>query len=132
MKRFAACRHCHIGSIEISGLESTKMAYFSLKRASNQQFMFNLVADNGEIILTSETYTTKASAQGGISAVKANAPLDHRYDRRSSGTQFYFVLRGGNYEVLGTSERYTTQQARETGIAAVKREAPSATVRDLT
>jgi uncharacterized protein YegP (UPF0339 family) len=94
--------------------------------------MFNLIADNGEVILTSETYTAKASAQGGISAVKVNAPLDQRYDRRTSGTQFYFVLSGGNYEVLGTSERYTTQQAREAGIAAVKREAPTATVQDLT
>ncbi len=108
------------------------MAYFGLKKTSNQQFMFNLIADNGEVILTSETYIAKAGAQGGVSAVKANAPLDSRYDRRVSGSQHYFVLRGANYEVLGTSERYSTQQGRENGIAAVKREAPNAAVRDLT
>ncbi|MDX2151480.1 MAG: YegP family protein [Bryobacteraceae bacterium] len=106
------------------------MAYFALKRTSNQQFMFNLHADNGEIILTSETYTTKQNAQGGINAVKANAPNDSRYDRRTSGSQFYFVLRGGNSEILGTSERYTSKQGLENGISAVKKEAPTAPVRD--
>lgn len=108
------------------------MAHFALKKASNQQFMFNLIADNNQVILTSETYITKAGAQSGISAVKANALLDSRYDRRTSGPQYYFVLRGSNHEVIGTSERYTTRQSMENGIAAVKREAPNATVSDLT
>jgi len=54
------------------------MAYFALKRTLNQQFMFNLHADNGESILTSETYTTKQNAQCGITAAKANAPTDSR------------------------------------------------------
>jgi uncharacterized protein YegP (UPF0339 family) len=101
------------------------MAYFVLKRTSNQQFMFNLHADNGEIILTSETYTTKQSAQSGITSAKANAPSDSRYDRRTSGSQFYFVLRGANSEVLGTSDM-------ENGISAVKKEAPTAPVKEQT
>ena len=43
--------------------------YFVLKR-SGTQFMFNLHAGNHEVILTSEQYTTKASAEGGIAAVQ--------------------------------------------------------------
>lgn len=107
------------------------MAYFELKRASNQQFMFNLRADNYEIVLTSETYTTKTGAQNGIASVRINAPLDQRHDRRTSGSQFYFVLRGANNEVIGTSERYLTRQAMENGISVVKTEAPTSGVHDL-
>ena len=52
-------------------------------KASVEQFMFNLHAANGEIILTSERYTAKASAQNGIDSVKENSPIDGRYDRHS-------------------------------------------------
>jgi uncharacterized protein YegP (UPF0339 family) len=108
------------------------MAHFALKRTSNQQFMFNLHADNGEIILTSETYTTRQSAEGGINSAKKNAPDDSRYDRRTSASQFYFVLRAANNEVLGASERYKSKQGMENGISAVKKDAPAAPVRDET
>ncbi|MGL5119386.1 MAG: YegP family protein, partial [Plesiomonas shigelloides] len=37
------------------------IGHFELKKASDGQFMFNLKASNGEIILTSERYTTKAA-----------------------------------------------------------------------
>jgi uncharacterized protein YegP (UPF0339 family) len=46
---------------------------FVLKR-SGDQYMFNLKAGNGEIIATSERYTTKDSALNGIQSVKDNAP----------------------------------------------------------
>ncbi|WP_433259589.1 YegP family protein (plasmid) [Streptosporangium sp. CA-135522] len=52
-------------------------ARYVLKKTS-AGFRFNLVAGNGEIIATSESYTTKASALKGIDAVRANAasPVD--------------------------------------------------------
>jgi uncharacterized protein YegP (UPF0339 family) len=37
------------------------------------KYRFVLKAPNGEIIATSETYTTKAAAKDGIASVKANA-----------------------------------------------------------
>jgi uncharacterized protein YegP (UPF0339 family) len=46
---------------------------FELKKTANGQFHFNLKAGNGEIIATSETYESKASAQNGIDSVKRNA-----------------------------------------------------------
>jgi uncharacterized protein YegP (UPF0339 family) len=39
-------------------------------KASDEQFLFNLKAGNNEVILTSERYTAKASAPGGIDAVR--------------------------------------------------------------
>ena len=52
---------------------------FHLKR-SGTQYMFNLKSSgNGEVVLTSERYTTKQNAEAGIASVKANAPYDARY-----------------------------------------------------
>jgi uncharacterized protein YegP (UPF0339 family) len=48
-------------------------AKFVVKKTSNGQFRFNLKAGNGEVIATSESYTTKAAALKGIESVKANA-----------------------------------------------------------
>ena len=46
------------------------MAKFVLKKTSDDQYMFNLKSGNGEVIATSERYTTKQNALGGIDAVK--------------------------------------------------------------
>ena len=48
-------------------------AKFVVKKTSSGQFRFNLKAGNGEVIATSESYTTKAAALKGIESVKANA-----------------------------------------------------------
>jgi uncharacterized protein YegP (UPF0339 family) len=105
---------------------------FELKTSAGQ-FMFNLKAGNGERILTSERYKTKASAETGIASVKANAADNARYERKTSTSkQEYFVLKAKNGEIIGTSEMYSSTQARETGIEAVKRDAPMAPTQDLT
>jgi uncharacterized protein len=46
---------------------------FVIKKTSDGQYRFNLKAGNGEIIATSESYTTKAAAENGIASVRANA-----------------------------------------------------------
>lgn len=102
-------------------------AKFDLKKTNNGQFMFNLVAANNQVILTSEMYTTKDAAKNGIESVRKNAPLDERYDRRTSGYEEpYFVLLAANHEVIGKSEMYSSKSAMENGIEAVKKAAPAA------
>jgi uncharacterized protein len=106
---------------------------FELKRASGGQFMFDLKASNGEVIFTSETYTAKAGAHTGIASVKANAPVDARYERKiAANQQHYFVLKGANGETLGRSEMYASSGGMEKGIASMKANAPGAVVKDLT
>ena len=43
---------------------------FELKQAKDSQYMFNLKAGNGQIILTSELYKTKVAAENGIESVR--------------------------------------------------------------
>ena len=46
---------------------------FELYKSPNGEFRFRLKAGNGEIIATSEGYSSKASAKNGIDSVKNNA-----------------------------------------------------------
>lgn len=106
------------------------MAKFVIKKSSNGQYFFNLKANNGETILTSETYVSKSGAQNGINSVRVNTPFDSRYERKTSSSQYYFVLKAANGEPLGKSEMYNSSSAMENGIASVKTNAPSAIVED--
>jgi uncharacterized protein YegP (UPF0339 family) len=47
---------------------------FVVKKGKSGKFHFNLVASNGQVIATSETYETKTSALNGIESVRKNAP----------------------------------------------------------
>lgn len=95
---------------------------FELETTADQQFMFNLKAANGEIIFTSQRYTTKQSAQKGIESTRTNATADERYDRlQSKSQQPYFVLKAPNNEIIGKSQMYSSPSAMEQGIRAVKR-----------
>ena len=45
-----------------------------LKRAPTGKYRVNLAATNGQVIATSESYKSKASATNGIASAKRNAP----------------------------------------------------------
>jgi len=105
---------------------------FELKTAANGKFHFNLKAGNGQIILSSEMYETKAAAENGIASVSKNAGEEARYERRkaANGSPF-FVLKAGNGEVIGRSEMYTTDAAMENGITSVRTNGPDATTEEV-
>ena len=59
-------------------------AKFVVKKGSTGKYHFNLVATNGQIIATSESYESKASALKGIDSVKRNAADAEVDDQTSS------------------------------------------------
>lgn len=46
---------------------------FQIKKTSNNQYRVNIVASNGQVLATSETYVQKASAVSAIESIKKNA-----------------------------------------------------------
>ncbi|OZI49314.1 hypothetical protein CAL21_06890 [Bordetella genomosp. 4] len=105
--------------------------WFELKKASNGQFHFSLKAGNGEIILTSEMYETKASASNGIASVQKNCGDNARYkSATSSNGKFYFSLRAANNQVIANSQMYGSEAARDGGIESVKQNGSTADIRD--
>jgi uncharacterized protein YegP (UPF0339 family) len=104
---------------------------FEVKQLENGEFMFNLQAGNGQIILTSQRYQAKDSAKDGVESVRHHAADDANYERKTSAAgEPYFVLKAANNQIIGTSEMYTSAAAVEAGIASVKTHAPDAAVVD--
>ncbi len=109
------------------------MGKFVISTRKNGEFQFNLKAGNGEIILTSEGYTSKASCHNGIESVKKNATDEKRYDLNTAKNgKFYFNLKAANGQIIGTSEMYDSEAGRKNGIASVMRNAPDADVEETT
>lgn len=107
--------------------------WFELSKSSDNQFRFVLKAGNGEIILTSELYTTKSSAENGIASVQTNSPHDGRYEKKvASNGKFHFNLKAANHQIIGSSQLYTTAQGRDSGIASVKNNGSTTTIKDNT
>jgi uncharacterized protein YegP (UPF0339 family) len=106
---------------------------FEITKAKDGDYHFHLKAANGQIILTSQMYKEKSSAEGGIESVKKNAANDHNYERKEAhnGEQM-FNLKAANHQVIGTSQLYKSIESREEGIASVKENAPSAILEDET
>jgi hypothetical protein len=106
---------------------------FELKHSDNGQFMFNLKAANGQIILTSQRYQAKDSAKDGIESVRKHAADGANFERKTSAAgEPYFVLKAVNSQIIGVSEMYSSTTALENGIASVMAQAPDAPVVDLT
>lgn len=102
---------------------------FEIKEGSSGKFRFNLKASNGQTILTSEAYETRAGAEKGIESVRKNASDNNRYERKTAkNDEAFFVLKAGNGEPLGRSETYSSASAMENGIESVKRNAPDAEI----
>jgi uncharacterized protein len=111
----------------------TMTGTFEIKKAKDGQFYFHLKASNGQIILASEMYKEKGSAENGIASVKKNAAADSNYERKDSKNgQYMFNLKAANHQIIGTSETYKSTESRDHGIDSVKANAPSAPVKDET
>jgi uncharacterized protein YegP (UPF0339 family) len=106
---------------------------FELYTDKSGEFRFRLLAGNGQNILASEGYKTKSACENGIDSVKANAPLDERYERKeTSSGKYMFNLKAANHQVIGTSQTYTSESGRDNGIESVKTNAPGASIDDQT
>jgi uncharacterized protein YegP (UPF0339 family) len=105
---------------------------YQLKK-SGDQFMFNLKATNGQVILTSERYKSKQAAQDGIESVRKNSADDKRFERlQAKDGSPYFNLTATNGQTIGRSEMYKSVASRDAGRESVKKNGPGATLKDET
>ena len=107
------------------------MGKFVISTRKNDEFQFVLKAGNGQVILASEGYKTKAACVNGIESVKKNSQTDARFDRlEAKNGKPYFNLKATNGQIIGNSEMYESVAARENGIASVAKNAPDAEVKE--
>ncbi|OCB75839.1 hypothetical protein B0A79_02975 [Flavobacterium piscis] len=109
------------------------MGKFVITKRTNGEFQFNLKAGNGQTILSSEGYSTKAACINGIESVKTNSKDDSKFDKQESKSgKPYFNLKASNGQIIGSSEMYESTSARDSGIVSVKTNAADATTDDQT
>lgn len=107
------------------------MGKFEIYKDKAGEFRFRLKAGNGQIILASEGYTTKASCENGIESVRTNSQIEERFEVKEVATGIKFTLKASNGQAIGQSEVYTTKAAMENGIASVMKNAPEAEVVEI-
>lgn len=109
------------------------MGKFVISTRKNGEFQFNLKASNGQVILSSEGYSSKAACENGIASVKKNAVDVNKFDKLTAKNgKFHFNLKAGNGQIIGTSEMYESDSGRANGIKSVHENAPDASVEDTT
>jgi uncharacterized protein YegP (UPF0339 family) len=105
------------------------MGKFVVTTRSNGEFQFNLKADNGQTILTSEGYKTKAACMNGIESVKKNSATEARIEKKEAKNgKFHFNLKATNSQVIGSSQMYESEKSCDNGMASVMKNAPDASV----
>ena len=107
-------------------------------------FKFDLKAGNGEIIATSEVYTSENGCLNGVESVRKNAAIANLEDQTvenfetatnpkfevyvDKAGEFRFRLKARNGEIIATSEGYKAKASCLNGIDSVRRNAPDAEV----
>ena len=100
---------------------------------NNQYYYFRLKAGNGEVILFSEGYTTKAACENGVASVQKNGQIKERYEQKSTPDgRYYFWLKAGNGQVIGSSQLYKSESGILNGILSVKKNSLTTEILDLT
>ena len=113
-------------------------------RSVSSGIKFDLKAANGQVILTSEVYTTPAACLRGIASIRKNAPIAGTEDRtaadfvpavnprfelyRDSAGLFRFRLKAKNGKIIGVSDSYTTRAGCENGMESVRKNAAKAEI----
>ena len=119
------------------------MGKFVIKE-TNTGVKFDLKAGNGEVIATSEVYTTEAACRKGIASVQKNAPVAAVEDQTKEGFaaekhpkfevyadkagEFRFRLKATNGQVIAVSEGYKAMASCLNGIESVKKNAVDAPI----
>ena len=113
-------------------------------RTVNSGIKFDLTAANGQVILSSEVYTTAAACRKGIASIRKNAPIagienqteegfatvvNPKFEMyRDNAGEFRFRLKAKNGKIIGVSEGYSAKAGCENGMESVRKNAPVAEI----
>ncbi|MEA9388970.1 DUF1508 domain-containing protein [Acerihabitans sp. TG2] len=107
--------------------------HYELEKVRNGHFIFKLKGLNDEVILASDTFCSKASAENAINFARYNAPDESNYElMRTKSQSPYFILRGKNYQILGQSVPYSSEAAARQAIKAAMKCAATEEIMDMT
>ncbi len=95
---------------------------FEIFEGIDGQYYFHLLAGNGEKVLQSEGYVSRAGAENGIESVKTNGVDLSNYDLlEAADGDWYFNLIAQNHEIIATSETYVSRSNGTRAMDTVQR-----------
>ncbi len=97
------------------------MGNFVIKRTTKGEYYFNLKADNSQIIITSQMYSSKSDCFNDIETVRNICPYDSYERKQPLNNKYSFVLKTSTGQIIGYSEMYNTKEGMENGIEFVKK-----------
>lgn len=104
---------------------------FEVYKDKAGEHRFRLKAGNGQNILASEGYKSKASCANGIKSVQSNCADDNCFGRKETKSgKHYFVLKARNHQVIGQSQYYDSASSMESGIASVKKNGSTSSIEE--
>lgn len=106
------------------------MSRYVITKKDNGDYQFDLESDTGNVIFTSESFSTKKNCKKGIKSVKSNALLPNQYERKKEEDESYFILRSQKGKIMGMSQSYKSESGFENAILSVMQTAPDAPMDD--
>ena len=116
-------------------------------RETKTGIKFDLKAGNGEVIATSEVYSSEAACRNGVASVMKNAPVAAVENQTVEGYaiekhpkfeiyadkagEFRFRLKATNGQIIAVSEGYKAMASCLNGIESVKKNAVDAPVEKI-
>jgi uncharacterized protein len=102
------------------------MGKFIISEGRDSQYHFQMLGANGQVVLKSDSYSSKKECENGIQSVIENAALPENFKRKqNSSGAYYFILTGRNGKAIGKSELYASEVGRESGIFSVMQNSKS-------
>lgn len=102
---------------------------FILTKSEDDQFIFQLMDEQEQVLFTSEPFAILSEARADIETLKERATNFPNFERKKSPTnKMYFVLKTVDGRVIGSSERHSSIPDLENSILAVNKCAPEAQV----
>ena len=99
-----------------------------IKKKSEEDFVWNLIANNGEIVLASESYVSASGAKAGLDSIKENINQDRFQIHSDKNDHYFFKLKNGANKLQAMGQVYNTKQSAKNSIDSVKRFAETAAV----
>ena len=88
------------------------------KRGDN--FFFQMLNDASEVILESQSYTSKDARDNGIESVRTNIKNTERYDTLTEDGKHFFTLRAGNNQEIARSVGYDSAADMQNAMSYVQ------------
>ncbi len=116
----------------LDGIEvSKKVGKWTVETRGKGEYVAKLTASNGEVMLSSEAYSTENGARGGIATIIKTVATGKFVVYRDKNDNCYFKLKTAANRLLCMGGIYKTKDQCERAVESVKRIAPAAVVYDM-